>query len=242
MNTAKKTKTLRYLGMVALLAFAFSAAMEAFAKDTFFSMDVGTVQTYASKNKKGKIDGQWRNVIKDVKTSGNETTISYVHETLDKKGNPENPPVEASCKVVIKGGIIYLDMTESFASIGQDMKMDKSMVEITGVPMELASDLQPGQTIKDANMTMAIDAVFTKIKTIINTTDGKCLAIEDVKTSAGTFKCHKITQTSHMTVMGSEMTYTTIVWYALGVGMVKTEIYDEDNELQNTVELVQVTK
>lgn len=238
----KDSKVFRCLEIAAILVLAFSITIEAFAKDTFFSMDVGTVQTYAQKNTKGKIESQWRSIIKDVKTSGNETTISYMYEILDKKGKSQDPPQEMPCKVIIKDDIIYFDMNEAFASMKQNMPTNDVKMEITGVPIELISNLQPGQTIKDADMTMSMDLGIMKMKTVVKITDGKCLAIEDVTTPAGTFKCHKITQTSSTTVMGKNMKSTTITWYALGSGMVKTESYDEDNELQNAVELIQVAK
>jgi len=57
---------------------------------------------------------------------------------------------------------------------------------------------------------------------------------------AGTFKCHKITQTATTTVMKRKTETKTISWYALGIGTVKTETYNDKNKLDNTTELVQL--
>jgi hypothetical protein len=80
-----------------------------------------------------------------------------------------------------------------------------------------------------------------KIRTEISLTDQQCLAIEDVIVPAGTFKCHKVTQTSTATVMRRTIITKTISWYAPNIGTVKSETYDDKNKLQSSIELVQVS-
>jgi len=70
-----------------------------------------------------------------------------------------------------------------------------------------------------------------KMSTVIKVTDGKCLAIEDVKVPAGTFKCHKITQKYTTTAMGINNVSTVVEWLAPGIGQVKSETYDDKNKL-----------
>ena len=210
------------------------------AQNTFFPTRVGTVQVYEQKNAKGKVESYSRQTIKDVEGSGSNMTISYVFESLDKnRKSLSDPPVELPCKVIIRDDVMMLDMNQMFAGLQQDPNM-QLMMEITGVPMELSSNIQPGQSLKDANMTMTLNMGFMKLKTEMQMTDGKCLDIEDVTVQAGTFKCHKITQTVTTTVMKKTVKTRTVTWYASGVGTVKTETYNDKNQLESTTELVEM--
>jgi hypothetical protein len=107
-------------------------------------------------------------------------------------------------------------------------------MEITGVPMELPGNLQAGQKIKDSNVTASIDMGIMKMDTVIKMTDGQCLAVEDVTVPAGTFKCHKITQTVTTTVLGKNVVTRNVSWYAPGIGTVKTEDYDKADKLASS--------
>jgi len=224
---------------IALLLLVFTTTMGLFAQHAFFPSTVGIVQTYAQKNDKGKIESYSRQTITDVQTSSGEMVVSYLFETLDKNQKPKEPPVIFPCKVIIKGDVVTLDMNEAFAGMQQDAQIN-ALIEITGVPMEISGSLKPGETIKDADMMMTMDLGIMKMKTNIQITDGKCIVIEDVTVPAGTFTCHKITQTTTTTVMKKKIVTTTVSWYALGVGTVKSESYNDKNKLETSTELVQL--
>jgi hypothetical protein len=139
-------------------------------------------------------------------------------------------------KVDIRDGIVILDMKQMCLGQAKEMQME---MEITGVPSELPGDLQPGKKLKDAEVTMTVNMVFMKMKTVIKMTGGECVAIEDVTVPAGTFKCYKVTQTVSTTVMNKDVVTRTISWYAPGIGVVKTESYNK-NQLQSSMELVEM--
>lgn len=208
-----------------------------YAQNTFFPSKKGMVLTYADKNAKGKINGYSQLTIKDVKGSGANMTILYAGESLDKNRKPSNPPLETSYQVVVKNGVVILDMKQMFSSV-QLKDMDAKM-KITGTPMELPGSLKPGQTLKDADATMTIDMGIMKMETVIKLTEGKCLAIEDVTVPAGTYKCHKITQTATTTFMKKTIVTKTFSWYAPGVGTIKTETYDAKDKLMGSMELIE---
>ena len=229
-----KTK-LRFSMVTVILMIASVTATH--AQNTFFPTKAGMVQVYEQKNDKGKTQSYSKTSIKNVEGSGNNMTISYVTEILDKNKKSANPPVEVPCKVIIKNGVMILDMNQMFAGMQKDAGLK---VEITGVPMELPSNMQPGQSLKDAEMTMSIDMAIMKMKTTVKMTDGKCLAIENVTVPAGTFTCHKIAQTVSTTVMGKNVVSQTVSWYAPGVGTVKSETYNGKNQLQSSMELVEM--
>ena len=212
-----------------------ASTVGASAQNAFFPTKAGTVLVYAQKNAKGSPDSYSKTTIKNVEGSGNNMTISYTTEILDKNKKSANPPEEVPLKAIIKNGVMYLDMKGMFA--GQ-MKDQQIKMEITGVPMELPSNIQPGQSLKDADVTLTMDLGIMKMKTTMKMTDGKCVAIEDVTTPAGTFTCHKITQTVSITVMDKTSTSKSVSWYAKDIGAVKTETYSDKDILQGSTELV----
>ena len=222
------------------LLIAVMMTVTANAQNTFFPTKTGTVLLYVQNDAKGKAGSYTRHTITDVEGSGTNMTISYVMESLDKNRKPlSDPPMEFPCKVIIKDDVVILDMNQMFAGQLKDAMMK---VEFTGVPMELPSDLQPGHTIKDAEITMNMDLGIMKMKTTMKTSDGKCLAIEDVTVPAGTFRCHKVTQTvtTTTTVMKKDVKSTAVSWYAPGVGTIKTESYSDKDKLQSSMELVEM--
>jgi len=222
-----------FLLMALMLTYSITQAQH-----LFFPTKAGIVQYYVQKNAKGNPESYWRYTIKDVTGSGDNMSISYVMEYLDKNRKPaNNPPVEIPLTVVIKDGKMVMDMKGMFASILKDSQLN---VEITGEPSELPGNIVPGQGLKDTEMTMTMNAGPIKIATNIKITDATCIAIEDVKVQAGTFKCHKIAQTVATTVMRRTVVSKTLSWYAPGVGIVKSENYNDKDQLENSTELVEM--
>ena len=210
-----------------------------FAQNTFFATKAGAELTYANKDARGRVTAYSKMTIKNVQGSGRNMTISYEAEVLDKNRKSHNPPQVASLTIVIKDNVMTLDMNELFAGAGAIS--DQSIkIEISGTPVEIPGNLQVGQTIKDSETTMTMDMGIMKMDTVIKQTDGKCEAIEDVTVQAGTFKCHKISQTVTTTAMRKTQVMKVITWYAPGVGTVKTETYDSKNKLQGSSELVEI--
>ena len=220
------------------IVLAVSMATGTYAQNTFFPTKAGMVLTYVNNDAKGKATGYSRMTIKNVEGSGSNMSISYVMENLDKnRKSLTDPPMEIPCTVIIKDDVVILDMNQAFAGQPKDQQIK---MEITGVPMELPGNMQPGQSLKDAEMTMTLDLGITKMNTVIKMTEGKCLAVEDLKVPAGTIKCHKITQTVTTTVMRRDTKSKTISWYAPGIGTIKTETYDGKDKLQASMELVEM--
>ena len=221
---------------VLVIVFILTLATGAYAQNAFFPTKAGMQLTYVANDAKGKASGYTLLTVKDVAGSGENMTISYVGESLDKNRKSSKPPVEMSYQVIIKDGVMILDMNQMFSS----QQLKDVNVEITGIPVEIPNNLQPGQKLKDANVTMKLDMVIMKMTTEIKITDGECLAIEDVTVPAGTFTSHKITQTVSTTVMKKTVTAKTITWYAPGIGTVKTETYDSKDKLTGSTELIEV--
>jgi hypothetical protein len=213
--------------IMTVLIIAVGAGL--YAQNNFFPSKAGIVLTYANNDAKGNTESYSVLTIKDVKGSGKNMTITYVGNVLDKNRKPmKNSPGEMTYQVIIKDNVVIMDVNQMIPAQMRDQGMK---IEAKGTALELPNNLQPGQSIKDSAVTMTMDLVIMKMNTVVKMTEGKCLAIEDVKVPAGTFKCHKITQKITTTAMDNNNVETMVSWYAPNIGTVKTETYDDKNKL-----------
>jgi len=207
--------------------FVITIGTGVYAQNNLFASKAGMTLTYANNDAKGNTGSYSVLTVKDVKGSGKNMTITYGMTSLDKNRKPpKNSSGETTYQVVIKDGVVIMDINQMIpAEMREGVKID-----VKGTPMELPSNLQPGQALKPSEITISMDLGIMKMNSVVKT-EGKCLAIEDVKVPAGTFKCHKISQKTTTTAMNTNTVQTTISWYAPNIGTVKTETYDEKDKL-----------
>jgi hypothetical protein len=221
-----------------MAVFVITVGAGLYAQNSFFPSKAGMALTYANNDARGNAEGYSVLTIKDVKGSGRNMTITYAGTSLDKNRRPlNNSSGETTYQVVIKDGVVIMDLNQI---IPAEMKNQGIKMDVTGTSMELPDSLQPGQPLKDYGATMTMDLGVMKMSTVIKVTEGKCLAIEDVRVPAGTFKCHKVTQKITTTAMNINNVLTTISWYAPNIGTVKTETYDDKNNLVSGSVLVEL--
>jgi opacity protein-like surface antigen len=199
------------------------------AQDIFFPSRQGLTLLYANLDAKDKVDSYTRQTIQQVEGSGNNMSITYVGQLLDKNRKPASD-LEVPFTVTVNNGVVEWDM-KMYAAPGTE-----GFIEIEGDKLRIPSSLSPGDKLDDAKFTMTLNMGF-KIRTEISLTEQECLAIEDVTVPAGTFKCHKVTQTGTATVMRKTTTTKTVSWYAPGIGTVKTESYNDKGKLQSSTVL-----
>jgi hypothetical protein len=208
--------------------FIITIGAGVYAQNNLYASKAGMTLTYANTDAKGNTGSYSVLTVKDIKGSGKNMTITYGMTGLDKNRKPlKNSPGEMTYKVVIKDGVMIMDMNQM---VPADLKDQGMKIDVKGTPMELPGSLQPGQALKTSEVTISMDLGIMKMDSKVKT-EGKCLAIEDVKVPAGTFKCHKISQKITTTAMNTNTVQTVISWYAPNVGTVKTETYDEKNKL-----------
>jgi len=211
-----------------------------FADDVFFPSKKGMILTTANFNAKGKLEGYIRMSVKNVTGSSDNGTIVYTVQALDKKMHPEKPK-EAPPQYVapITGGVIEISM-EPWAALagGKD-------IQITGTQMVMPSKLAPGDKIPDSNVSMSMNMTVGKVTADVATTGQKCVGVETVTVPAGTFECRKIERKS-VTVANMVVNITRVdkstVWYARGVGAVKSLTYDEKGKLKSSSELHELAR
>jgi len=216
-------------------------ASATFADDVFFPSKKGMSVTIANFNAKGKLEGYTRLSVKDVTgTPPDNGTIVYTVQALDKKKQVDKPKGEAPRYVApIANGVVELSM-EPWAALsgGKDIK-------ITGTQMIMPSKLGPGDKIPDSNVSMTLSMLVGKVTADVSVTGQKCTAVETVTVPAGTFECHKIERKS-VTVADMVGKITMVdnskVWYARGIGVVKSQSYDENGKLKASSELHELVR
>jgi len=199
------------------------------AQNMFFLTKEGVTLEYANLNNKGNADTYTRMTIQNVEGTGNNLTVNYISTVLDKNRKPVGS-IEVPYVVTIVNGVVEMDMS-SYGPADT-----KGVFEIEGDKFRIPSNLSPGDKLDDVNFTVTVSMVI-KIRTEISLSEQECLAIEEITVPAGTFKCHKLTQTNTTTAMRKKMVTKSISWYADGIGMIKSETYDAKNKLTTSTVL-----
>ena len=199
------------------------------AQNMFFLTKEGVTLEYANLNNKGNADSFTRMTIQNVEGSGNNLIVNYISTVLNKNHKPVGS-IDVPYKVTIVNGVVEMDMT-SYAPAGSE-----GVIEIEGDKFRIPSNLSPGDKLDDVHFTVTINMVI-KIRTEISLSEQECLSIEDITVPAGTFKCHKLTQTNTTTAMRRTMVTKSISWYADGIGMIKSETYDAKDKLTSSTVL-----
>ncbi|MDY0015030.1 MAG: hypothetical protein RBS13_02365 [Bacteroidales bacterium] len=200
------------------------------AQQPYFPTKKGSILEYVSKDGKGKIIGYTRMTVKDITKTGASQTITMSNQSFDAKKTPQG---EANVfKVSIMEDKIIFDPQAMFP---QNIE---ATIEYAGKGNTIPTRMIVGDTWPDAEATMTMDMGFTKMVSTVKLTERKVLAKEKISVGAGTYECYKVQQIAIIsTPMGSPMKQKHIMWYAEGLGHVKSEVYKENNQLISIEEL-----
>ena len=177
----------------------------------------GAELTYTDYDAKGKETGTTTNIYKEVKViSDLDYDISM--ETTVNTGGMETT-METSMEV--RNGSAMISMGQG------SIDLTATDPELMRIPNKLAVGykLPLGE--------MIVDLGGFRVKSTI--TENEVVDREEITTPAGTFKCYVVKQTSEGRVMGIKSATTTKIWYARGIGMVKTETYSKGDLFSTSV-------
>lgn len=224
-----KTKIIILIGFFFISLSSFSQN----ACKAYYPFEEGAKFEITNYNKKGKKEGVVNYEVTSIKDNvADIKTIIY-----DAKGKEITT---SSYQIKCEGNSISIDfksmMNPEMFKQYKDMEMD-----ITGTNVELPNDLQVGQTLKDANMNMAINMGGMKMNMSVNMINRTVDKKESITTPAGTFDCFALSYDSEMK-MGMKMTFKFKEWIAEGVGVVKSESYNKKGKLMSYSELTSFSK
>lgn len=222
------------------LVFGINIALAQDGCSTYYPMEEGSSFQYTMYDKKGKADGVTNYTISKVSTEGASTSATFDLKFTDKKGKELfTTDYEISCS----GDGIKIDFESLFPT--QMMQQYEEMgvdMDITGTDIQLPNDLSVGQILEDANLSISMNMSGIKMNIAVNQINRKVEKKESITTSAGTFDCYLITETSTSKTMGATHEMQNKLWLAEGVGMVKQESYKKNGNLVSSMELTEFSK
>jgi len=226
-----KKVTLFLLIILIIPAFAFS-------DESFFPTSKGTVQITANFNSSGRIEGYSRLAVKDVIVSGNDMTVVYAIQILDRNRKPINNRPEREYKVRILNGVLMFQLDGTMEAYFAVRKMNYTM---TAGVLSVPSTLEPGSRLTDTWMKIDINIpVIGTVTANVALTNIVCTGIEMVTVPAGTFQAYKVTQISTTTTTGwniPTLVNNGVTWYVKGIGSVKYVSYDDKGKVESSTEL-----
>ncbi|MEO6681675.1 MAG: hypothetical protein ABIN48_02515 [Ginsengibacter sp.] len=190
---------------------------------------------------------------KKQEVSHSKMVVKKVYNQSGKKVSEVNVSADEGFdmdfKYLCAGNNLYVDMAASIkqalSKAGQDNPESNKVLDNMEMGfdegfMDIPKNMYPGQKLNDINFTMKTKASGADMTIITNLTERKVGAKEKITTPAGTFECMPITgvRNSSMKVMGINRNMgkptTETIWYAPGIGMVKSENYDEKGKVEMT--------
>jgi hypothetical protein len=236
----KLFKNLFFILGLALLNFSFVYAQNC---EAYLINRKGMELEITNYNKNKQAESKIVHKVVGESVTGGTTTIDVQTETTDLKKNKKlgNSNYQAKCD----GGIYKFQFSSFVLANNEQMSSMKDFeLKAEGDFIEIPANPQVGQALQGGQL---------KIKTLINGTENPMLnqtitvsnrkieALEKVTTSAGTFDCVKISEDVEFKTL-FKIQSKSVVWFAKGVGLVKSESYSKKGTLAGTSELTAIKK
>jgi len=225
------------------ILLATFASVSVVAQDNcskYYPMVEGSSFEYTNYSKKGKVEGITNYTIASVTSEGSATKATLDLKMTDKKGKEVfNSNYSFTCQE----NRIKIDYQSLFPAqmMKQYGEMDLDM-DISGTDIELPNNLTIGENLPDANISIVMNMSGIKMNTSVDQTNRQVLKQESVTTTAGTFNCMVLTETTKTKAMGVNLTINSKLWLAEGVGMIKQEAYKKNGDLMSKTELTAYSK
>lgn len=207
----------------------------------YFSIQEGIKSSYEFYNAKNKLVSKNVNEFRNVSGSGNKIKGTLLSQFIDLKKGTVMASSESDW--TCDDGVVHFTMN-AMAMEGIDLSNAAIEVNIEGDEMDIPASFEVGQPLKDVNyrVTMAVSGINMMDRTF-QIKDRKVESIESVTTPAGTFDCYKINYTTESTGKsgGTSKPIQTAIWYSDGVGLVKTENYN-DGKVSSSQVLTKIEK
>jgi hypothetical protein len=214
-----------------------------FSGDVFFPAKKGMVLLTANLNSNSRVESYNLLTVKEISESGNNMTVTYNLQILDKNRKPSDKSPGREYSVNILNGVLMSRIDTIMDSFFAEKKMKYT---ITTGSYPVPSDMTAGTRIEDTWMKMIVSVpVIGDVTADVAITNIRCTGIEAVTVPAGTFEACKVTQTVTTTTKGwgqSKIVNTRATWYVKGIGVVKSINYDEKGKVDTVSELYELRR
>ncbi|MBL0015998.1 MAG: hypothetical protein IPP17_06035 [Bacteroidetes bacterium] len=190
--------------------------------DAYYPMKKGAAFELSHFNAKDKLESTTSTTILEESNAGDVFSVTAESVSKDAKGK-ESSTVKYD--VTCQGGEFHMDMRSTSFGQSQQMEgMENVEMKIESEDMVFPKGLTVGTVLPDAGMTMTASMNgMTIMNTTIRVFNRKVTAKEELTTTAGKFSCVVIEEDIESKMMGMNVQSHTKSWYALGVGMVRSE-------------------
>ncbi|TNE52652.1 MAG: hypothetical protein EP344_15470 [Bacteroidetes bacterium] len=200
----------------------------------------GVTLQYTSYDKKDKVEGTITQTVRGIEEKADTVIARIDMSTTDAKGKES---MTHSFPMKCHNGVLYMDMRSMMPAQANGMEQSPQIeIEMTGNDLTFPPDMEPGQTLPDAEMETKIRMGGMQLMSSkYQVKNRKVEAKESVTTPAGTFDCVKISYDFEYKAMGTR-TMRSEYWYATEVGMVKSISYDRKGKVESWSELTKFEK
>lgn len=225
----KKFCTSLFFGLF-LSAFSFAQSN----CDGFLPFEKGLKFEQTHYDAKGKVTTVADAMIEDIQPIEGGYEARVAMSQVDGKGKEAG---SGSYNIQCIDGVLKMDlnslMNPAMTEAYQSMEMT-----ITGDGLQFPPSLSVGQELPAGATTIEVASNGLTVVTMsFESKDRKVETKEKITTAAGSFDCYKIRETITYQAMFLTRSYTTVGWYAKGVGLVKQETYDQKEKLSSWMEL-----
>jgi hypothetical protein len=188
---------------------------------------------YTYYDKQDRLESRTQSVVKVVKPLPNGVAAMVVNTVFDKR---EKEQFSGEYLVRCENGVVSMDVS-SLLNPAMQQSFSNLEVTIEGEELTLPNSFKNGQELPDAgtHIQAAADGV-TIIDMMVNITDRKVAGKDTISTPAGVFDCYKLTQTTQVKMM-LDKAFVSVEYYAEGVGLVRSETYDDNGDIDGYMEL-----
>jgi hypothetical protein len=223
-----------FLALFVLAAYQLSAQFDC---TPFYPFAEGAKMWYHNYNADGKLLSSTEKQVMSIRTIPNGATEAEISSIIKDENGKED--FAGQYAVNCKNGVLKMEVISSLTPMMlqsfQGMKMT-----LVGDLLSMPKQLKVGMELDDAStkISAAADGV-----NIINmdfyVDERKVEKQEKIITPAGEFDCYKITSKTRVDMMIKKY-FTTIEYYAVEKGLVRTETLDQNGELISYTELVKL--
>jgi len=187
--------------------------------------DTWEITNYSAKD---KVTGKIQYEVLSVSATDSSSTYSLKSTSYDDKGEEVYVNTfDAECK----NGVFMFDMEMTMDGAAMeaykemDVEVDASEFEIPPTDTSYTGSLEDGEL----NLKVSSSGI-TVMNMRVLVYDRKMSGVEEITTSAGTYKCVKLEQKVR-TKMIMNIEASSKEWYCEGVGMVRSESYNKKGKL-----------
>ena len=237
--TQKHIQKMKYGLLFFLLLFLGSAALRAQPGcSLFFPFKEGAKLEYAYFDKQGRLESRAQSVVKALKPLPNGVAAMVVNTVFDKRDKEQ---FSGEYLVRCKNGVISIDVS-SMLNPAMQQSFSNMEVTIKGEELTIPGAFEKGQELPDASTHIMAGADgVTIVDMMVNISDRKVVGKDTISTPAGVFDCYKLTQTTNVKMM-LDKAFQSVEYYAEGVGLVRSETYGDNGEVEGYMELTAFEK